>query len=908
MPRRHGPTNGAGSVIIEKEGGKSIQPADTGTKVYVGMMEKGAVGELNDAPNLSDYLRKCGTYFEGSELPEAAFDFYNLSGGAGRLYGIRVTDGNEVAALDHSWSRDSAIGSDYVDRALSSTKGQLVTITAKNGGRWGGAQALRYGDFTTGGDLTETTLATNQAMLEDEWAGATLRLFGVTSRTYKVISNDVAGAVTVESDSTMGTDLAGDTPLNETYALVLDTVERSFTATGQTAGDRQALSYMWKDGEEDASLYFGLDILIDGSIVRSYPNLSLDTSSKWYIGAVVGEDPDNDYVDVTVDHGGSITPANRPANWWGEYTSFTGSTMGAKVWQASYTLTNSLAGYISTLDIPAKCVRQKLTLTFTDATNFNITSDADFGLELEDGVLSGVVGTPLVSPNDYIPGLSIVVGQELFVAGDTIVIEVIPFPVDLATGDGLLVGFVYVDAGAGSTVRVQIESNTVDEIVFKNNPTVAPTPAAAIRDQVGVIDIGTVITFPTASVALDLEISTDDDGYEQIAIIAAVYADMTALLSALNGAVASIPAFFAEGTADTLGIDPALYTVTAGNENVGKDSFVHVIASVTAELNITDDTYYTGTAGDEFRLQVPTELFGGYDGSDPLDADYLAAFNTATSVINRLRGRNVGLVKIAVPGVTTTAIQKAGLAYAFFRNYQFRVEIPASITSEPSAVGYINDTIGRNDHGVTSWPSYGYVTNPKGAGLVLQTLTGAIHGDEAAVARDYSGYHKAAAGQSVTIPHMIKSPLGEAVPDEEILNPQGINVIKKLKGNFVVWGDRTIALDPAWKWKHQREYMSHIEAILLESYDWLIFEINDEQTQSGLIATFQSFFYPEWQKRALRGATFEEAVGIKIDEENNTNLTRANGDLNAEISLRLADTVERFIITIGKLGIFDRSG
>ena len=55
-------------------------------------------------------------------------------------------------------------------------------------------------------------------------------------------------------------------------------------------------------------------------------------------------------------------------------------------------------------------------------------------------------------------------------------------------------------------------------------------------------------------------------------------------------------------------------------------------------------------------------------------------------------------------------------------------------------------------------------------------------------------------------------------------------------------------------------------------------------------------------------ATFEEAVGIKIDEENNTNLTRANGDLNAEISLRLADTVERFIITIGKLGIFDQLG
>ena len=102
--------------------------------------------------------------------------------------------------------------------------------------------------------------------------------------------------------------------------------------------------------------------------------------------------------------------------------------------------------------------------------------------------------------------------------------------------------------------------------------------------------------------------------------------------------------------------------------------------------------------------------------------------------------------------------------------------------------------------------------------------------------------------------------------------------------------------------------MSHIESILLENFDFIVFAINDETTQSGLITTLQAFFTPEWQKRALRGATFEQAVGIKIDDENNTNLTRAGGDLNAEISLRLADTVERFIITVGKLGVFDQIG
>ena len=47
------------------------------------------------------------------------------------------------------------------------------------------------------------------------------------------------------------------------------------------------------------------------------------------------------------------------------------------------------------------------------------------------------------------------------------------------------------------------------------------------------------------------------------------------------------------------------------------------------------------------------------------------------------------------------------------------------------------------------------------------------------------------------------------------------------------------------------------------------------------------------------------ALQIKLDGEINTPLTRAAGDLNTEIILKLADTVERFKITMGKLGIFE---
>ena len=75
------------------------------------------------------------------------------------------------------------------------------------------------------------------------------------------------------------------------------------------------------------------------------------------------------------------------------------------------------------------------------------------------------------------------------------------------------------------------------------------------------------------------------------------------------------------------------------------------------------------------------------------------------------------------------------------------------------------------------------------------------------------------------------------------------------------------------------------------------------------LSALTSYFLPEWQpKRAIRGKTFAEAAIFKLDAELNTDAVRANGDMIAEVKLKLADTVERFIIRIGKQGIFESVG
>jgi hypothetical protein len=324
------------------------------------------------------------------------------------------------------------------------------------------------------------------------------------------------------------------------------------------------------------------------------------------------------------------------------------------------------------------------------------------------------------------------------------------------------------------------------------------------------------------------------------------------------------------------------------------------------------DMTSVAAAADKYMVVAPLEMSGGKDGNASVDSTSYSqqAWDVDNSPFNRLFGKNMGLIKYATPGVTTTAVQKAGVAYAEAKNHQYRYEITSDTVTEAGAITYINDTLGRSDFAVVAFPSYGTVPDPlsnEGKTKTV-TLTGMIHGREARIAADYDGYHKAEAGIDAKLPKLLDIPTSDAILNEELLNPAGIAIIKKVKGNFIIWGDRTVHSDPTWKWKHQRETMSYYEHVLQESFDWIVFMINDRITESLAISALNSFFLPEYAKRAVRGNTFKDAVVIKLDEELNTDATRANGDMISEIKLRLADTVERFIIRIGKQGIFESVG
>lgn len=320
-----------------------------------------------------------------------------------------------------------------------------------------------------------------------------------------------------------------------------------------------------------------------------------------------------------------------------------------------------------------------------------------------------------------------------------------------------------------------------------------------------------------------------------------------------------------------------------------------------------------GAPADAFMVVAPCEFAGGRDGNaGVLDTNYIQAWDPNTSLFNRVMGRNMGLVKLATPGVTATAVQKAGVAYAEARNHQYRIEIPSSITTDPEADAYVNETIGRNPYEVVIFPSYAYVPDPVNGGdgrLKLTSRTGEVHGREARIAVDNLGYHKAEAGTEATLPSIVKLPTEDRPLDEELLNPRGIAVIVQKQGNFVIWGDQIPSSDPEWKWKHQREQLSYYEHVLQESYDWIIFAIHNAETRQRALQSLRMFFRAEYRNGGLdNDLPFEKAALLKLDRETNPDDVKAAGDMVAKVSLKLPDTVERFILIVSKQGIFESVG
>jgi hypothetical protein len=365
------------------------------------------------------------------------------------------------------------------------------------------------------------------------------------------------------------------------------------------------------------------------------------------------------------------------------------------------------------------------------------------------------------------------------------------------------------------------------------------------------------------------------------------------------------------GKTDEL-VDGTLYP----DKDENPETFYNILSNtndtITVSFGVDMATDVAG-GGDNFMVIKHQRMVEGVDGhADVTDNDYVAVYDTANSRFRQIRGKGFGLVKFAVPGVTSVTVQKAMAAFVDSGKagrHMPRFEVPANVTKESEIYNFAS-SLGKSPYGdyVISAQSYGYVIDPEGNGQVekVVSLTGMIQGREAAIAVANGGYQKPAAGTTVTLPRVTRLLTGDQALDTEYLYPRGINTIELRGGQFVVWGNTTFTSNTAWKQKQQRELMSYYTNVLLESFDWAVFEINDRKLWGKLRSSLTAYFFTEYGKRALdNNLPFDLACVIKIDAENNTPASLEDGQVKADITLSLAKSADKIRFSLGKLGITD---
>jgi phage tail sheath protein FI len=133
------------------------------------------------------------------------------------------------------------------------------------------------------------------------------------------------------------------------------------------------------------------------------------------------------------------------------------------------------------------------------------------------------------------------------------------------------------------------------------------------------------------------------------------------------------------------------------------------------------------------------------------------------------------------------------------------------------------------------------------------------------------GVHKAPAG---IVDGRLKTIVGierdVTKGEQEILNPNGINVIRNFpESGLVVWGARTVSADPEWKYVNVRRLFLFLEESIDEGTQWVVFEPNDPVLWARITRNVSAFLRIQWLEGKLVGNKPEEAFFVKCDEETN---------------------------------------
>ncbi|MFC4808128.1 phage tail sheath family protein [Paenibacillus sp. GCM10023250] len=246
----------------------------------------------------------------------------------------------------------------------------------------------------------------------------------------------------------------------------------------------------------------------------------------------------------------------------------------------------------------------------------------------------------------------------------------------------------------------------------------------------------------------------------------------------------------------------------------------------------------------------------------------------------------------AVDGLTTALITQC-------ENLRDRVVIIDS----KKGMAQITDVNPRADHYDSMFAAYYYpwikIVHPTSGATIEVPPGGHIAGIYARSDAE-RGVHKAPANEIVR--GAVDLEFQITMPEQEILNPLGVNVIRSFPGRGIrVWGARTTSSDPSWKYINVRRLFNYIEESLDEGTQWVVFEPNDAKLWARVRRTLNDFLTRIWRDGALMGTKQDQAFFVRVDDTTMTQDDINNGRLIALIGIAPVKPAEFVIFRIAQV-------
>lgn len=162
------------------------------------------------------------------------------------------------------------------------------------------------------------------------------------------------------------------------------------------------------------------------------------------------------------------------------------------------------------------------------------------------------------------------------------------------------------------------------------------------------------------------------------------------------------------------------------------------------------------------------------------------------------------------------------------------------------------------------------------------------------------GVHKAPANEILLGALGLKYNISKA--QQQLLNPQGVNCIRNLNGNFLVWGARTIGGDANQdlKYINVRRTLLYLRESIDEGTQWVVFEPNTPDLWKRITRNVSDFLTVVWRSGALFGTTPQQAFYVKCDAETNPPEERELGRVITEIGVAIVRPAEFVIFRISQ--------